>query len=119
MEAKTLKALHGSIAKWQKIVLGTGKDGGDSNCPLCKLYNYDGLTLAQSCRGCPVMARTKKQYCGGTPYSVWLNSLMSERRFENKAFTLNQTRAAAKMLFFLQSLVPLNHGKILARVDAA
>src|SRR5947209_6256825 len=52
MEAATLQALKGSIAKWEKIVAGTGADGGRADCPLCSLfYEYD-------CAGCPVAAST-------------------------------------------------------------
>jgi len=48
MDAKTLKALKGSIKKWEKIIAGTGVDKGGDNCPLCKACGWN-------CRDCPVM----------------------------------------------------------------
>lgn len=39
MEAETLIALQGSIAKWQAIVDGTGTEQGPANCPLCLKFN--------------------------------------------------------------------------------
>ena len=44
MTKKVLKALKGSIKKWESIVKGTGEEHGSKNCPLCKALgtmNYD------------------------------------------------------------------------------
>jgi len=38
MDAETMAALKGSIAKWEAIVAGAGKDFGASNCPLCRKF---------------------------------------------------------------------------------
>ncbi len=38
MNNETLVALRGSIEKWEKIVGGSGVDGGIENCPLCKEF---------------------------------------------------------------------------------
>jgi hypothetical protein len=62
MNAKTLKALKGSIAKWEGIVAGTTEDEGNLNCPLCTLFYRGG------CFGCPVMEKTGLDSCNGTPY---------------------------------------------------
>ena len=38
-DPKTLRALKGSITKWNKIVKSTkAEDKGTANCPLCKLF---------------------------------------------------------------------------------
>lgn len=64
MNAETLTALRGSIAKWRAIVAGTGINRGPSDCPLCKLFFF-----VRRCVGCPVFERTGETGCGGTPYS--------------------------------------------------
>lgn len=67
MDAKTLEALQGSVAKWEAIVANTGTNGGTSDCPLCQLYNVNRL-FVDKCRGCPVMESTGLQLCDDTPY---------------------------------------------------
>lgn len=81
MDAKTLKALKASIAKWEMnattartscasnsyIMVGEfSEDGvigmGDEGCPLC------GLFFKKSCRGCPISQKTKQIGCNGTPF---------------------------------------------------
>ena len=66
MNAKTLKALKGSIEKWQKIVSGMRRDEGSSNCPLCRefLHTHD-------CVGCPVFESTGRVLCRDTPYGPY------------------------------------------------
>lgn len=97
MNAKTLKALKGSIAKWQAIVAGTGEDHGPDNCPLCQLFNdlpHGG------CGGCPVAERTGLDGCAGTPYQAW------DDLFGVKADTPELKKAARAELAFLKSLLP-------------
>lgn len=65
MDADTLEALRGSIAKWEGIVAGTVRDMGMSNCPLCQKFAYP---RGNECRGCPVAERTGRSDCRGTPY---------------------------------------------------
>jgi hypothetical protein len=82
MDADTLTALRGSIAKWQAIVDGTGIDDGVNNCPLCQKFNGEVLGRddepldedcegAWVCRGCPVAEATNRDHCGGTPYVAY------------------------------------------------
>lgn len=71
MNKKTLKALRGSIEKWEAIADGTGAEDGHRNCPLCKLFIDDG------CAGCPVRAATGAVSCCKSPYDRWRN--MPER----------------------------------------
>lgn len=67
MDAKTLKALNGSIEKWQNIVAKTDRDLGVKNCPLCQLF-YVGRSQKDECNGCPVAESTGKTGCEGSPY---------------------------------------------------
>ena len=93
MDAETLEALKGSIAKWEAIVAGTGTDLGMNNCPLCLRFATDEYN---PCTGCPVYARTGSVMCEGSPYDDWLS-----------AQTLaDEERAAQAELDFLKSLLP-------------
>lgn len=40
MDKKTVKAIRGSIKKWEDIEKGTGMDFGVGNCPLCHLFKW-------------------------------------------------------------------------------
>ena len=66
MNPETLKALEGSIAKWEGIVRSTkAEDRGMSNCPLCRLF------FNPYCFGCPVKEKTGMNGCQGSPYQDW------------------------------------------------
>ena len=93
--AETRTALEGSIAKWQSIVEGTGKDNGAQNCPLCQLFYYK----LDTCKGCPVMDRTGQTTCLGSPYAEWA--------FARKNHSDNHVRTAIarKELAFLKGLL--------------
>ena len=66
MDAETLAALKGSIAKWNAIADGTGSDKGGKNCPLCAMFFQHG-----DCEGCPVFEKTGYPDCRDTPYGEW------------------------------------------------
>lgn len=97
MNAKTLKALKGSIAKWEAIVAGTERDDGPDNCPLCQLFNKHPFG---ECDGCPVAESVGLSGCDGTPYQAW-DELGCDR-----AETPNAVAAARAELRFLKSLLP-------------
>lgn len=86
MDAKTLKALKGSIKKWEGIVAGTTTDLGANNCPLCRLF------ILFNCRGCPVRERTLRVGCYDTPYIEHVRS--------------PTVANARKEVAFLRSLLP-------------
>ena len=66
MNNETLKALEGSICKWDDICMGYGEDYGSDDCPLCAIFiDFVG------CNGCPVSAVTGKSNCHDTPYDEW------------------------------------------------
>jgi len=95
MDKQTLKALKGSIKKWQKIVDGTGTDKGVDNCPLCELFWYS----PNFCDGCPVAERTGRPECEGTPYRDYRHAVADEDGESPKTY-------AVKELEFLKSLLP-------------
>lgn len=104
MDARTLKALKGSIKKWEAIVAGTGEDHGNENCPLCQEF------FAQECQGCPVASDTGETHCGGTPYWEWEEAIEEQ----DGAFSLAPKKAsddetvmcAVLELEYLKSLLP-------------
>lgn len=69
MDTRTLRALRGSIAKWEGIVRGKLLDRGTENCPLCKLFNS---SIHCACPGCPVASASSSPSCYGTPYIRWV-----------------------------------------------
>ena len=99
MNKKTLKALKGSIKKWESISRGTGSDKGSDNCPLCDIY----LNQNFCCAGCPVMASTGQEWCKGSPYETqWID--LSDR--DGRARSKRAKLAARAELKFLKSLLP-------------
>jgi len=92
------KALKGSIKKWVKIVKGTGVDSGTDNCPLCDKF-VNNAHNSFSCYGCPVLRKTDKTGCAGTPYPRF-NSSSTDGKAVNQLSVL----AAVDMLRFLVKL---------------
>ena len=103
MDAATLKALKGSIAKWKKNAVAKHPDRFLTSiraCPLCDLfYNQDWhrneAAEKECCTGCPVFKKTKEKRCQNTPYekavktqNVW------EGAFEDEYFYGGGTRVA-------------------------
>lgn len=102
MNKKTLRALKGSIRKWEEIVAGKACDYGSDNCPLCQLFFYTDF-----CEGCPVKAKTGEQSCSGSPYDKWCCLLPNEVSLSGGYIHTKQSLAAAKAeLKFLKSLLP-------------
>jgi hypothetical protein len=101
MNAKTLKALKGSIRKWEKIVAGMGGDRGPANCALCEMFLHE-----HACRGCPVYSRTGQEGCRGTPYDDWKGRRHPHGQNEVFATTPHYKSAARAEVRFLKSLLP-------------
>lgn len=102
MDAKTLKALEGSIKKWEKIVAGKGCDRGSNNCPLCKMFIRN-----QFCDGCPVANYTGKDGCQGTPYASF--DWSGESTYTSRGYKVagpKSLQAAKDMVAFLKRLRP-------------
>ena len=88
MNATILKALKGSIKKWEGVVRGTVIDYGASNCPLCKLFYFK-----KDCTGCPVRKKTGHEACRKSPFVNWRMRVIG----------------AQEELDFLKSLLPRKH----------
>lgn len=100
MDERTLEALKGSIAKWQAIVDGVGRDLGGDNCPLCQIHDAE-------CNGCPVAEKVGDTHCNGTPYYSFQNA-RKETNSNGTGYlhTQSSRRAAEAELRFLKSLLP-------------
>lgn len=110
MDEKTLTALQGSIAKWQRILEG-GIENGYRDCPLCELFfndDEDGDGI-DTCAGCPVSERAGMDCCSGTPYEEWSNyqwKNRAEREVGSRVFDEKSKQMAQSELDFLKSLLP-------------
>lgn len=111
MDTETLKALRGSIAKWEGIVAGTVADEGGENCPLCQMFVLESETA--SCTGCPVAARTGRDDCYRSPYitewnrlNPWPEDANGVQLWSRKVQTEEHRAAAQAELDFLKSLLP-------------
>lgn len=99
MDAETLEALKGSIAKWEAIVAGTGVDNGTENCPLCQRFHYEFRRIpGSSCEGCPV-ADAGHHICDDTPYVAYCVA-------NKKGLADEAAEAALAEVEFLKSLLP-------------
>jgi hypothetical protein len=103
MNSETLKALKGSIQKWQNIVEGCGVDMGIANCPLCRVFKSSDPT---SCFGCPVMEKTGKPGCAGSPYRDWAMLHYDQIIARTATVQNNEDSLAVDELNFLKSLLP-------------
>ena len=107
MDVETLAALEGSIEKWERIVAGTGHDGGTTNCPLCQRF----LMSTGTCAGCPVSQKTKSLGCFESPYARWVEfrkdhgNVRAISDFPEDA-QIEATRLAQAELDFLKGLLP-------------
>ena len=101
MDAKTLTALKGSIAKWEAIVAGTGEDRGTENCPLCAVFFGPGC-----CEGCPVERSTGQYGCLGSPYEDFVDDFSTPINDLPEADRPEATCLAQDELDFLRSLLP-------------
>lgn len=99
MDERTLTALQGSIAKWEAIAAGTGKDDGTANCPLCEEFYGD------DCVECPVKERTGQRACAGSPYDEWTESI-GIFKVGGRADTPARVALAIAEVDFLRSLLP-------------
>ncbi len=104
MDADTLAALRGSIAKWEGIINGTEVDKGVINCPLCQMF----VMPTDYCEGCPVYAVTSRQGCRKTPYDHWhaVNPWPQQHIDWRAAETEDHIVAAKAERDFLKSLLP-------------
>lgn len=113
MKKSTLKALEGSIIKWEGIVAGIGVDNGVDNCPLCQKF-ADPRPFTPACGGCPVREAAGIPYCRGTPYEEWVDLFDNNDYPHEIRDSFDKPRAkviAKKELEFLKSLLPKGEKK--------
>ena len=107
MSKWTLKALKGSIRKWERIVAGTGVDKEASDCPLCELYKHDVFITDTDCQNCPVSQKTGNPYCEGSPYDDWRRMpTYHDVPIPDMSHSIRANQIAQKELEFLKSLLP-------------
>ena len=116
MDKKILKALKGSIKKWEDISSGTGVDKAAGNCPLCQLCGE----FEEGCYNCLVYIKVDRIHCEATPYIEWRNHVAEhlfskeEDHFNSdgtyshdyKVYCEECAALADKELEFLKSLLP-------------
>jgi hypothetical protein len=107
MDAKTLEALKGSIAKWEAIVAGTGVDQGCDNCPLCLAFPGGDCTNPEGGK-CPVAVSTGKNDCYGTPFYDFCKAAEWDEFLDGSVVGNSEAAHAAAQaeLDFLKSLLP-------------
>lgn len=100
-----VKAIDGSIKKWEKVMKGEIEDEGRDNCPLCKrsmVLTYRKKFGISKCSGCPIFCFTKKEGCRGTPY---LNFCFSRCEYCKKLIRCSKCRVLAKkMINFIKMI---------------
>jgi len=103
MDAKTLKALKGSIGKWEGVVAGTEREHASWNCPLCQISKG-------SCDACPVKIKTKCDSCEDSPFIDWdVHQRIKHDKWMGsfrKVLCPTCLRLARAELRFLKSLLP-------------
>jgi len=104
MTKKTLKALQASIEHWKRMRTNAncGEEPYGDDCPLCELFIIDE---DHHCTGCPIYKKTGKDECQNTPWRdaerAWVNFADYD-----KVTVAQWRRAAAKMIKFLEALLP-------------
>lgn len=114
MEKTVIKAIKGSIAKWDLIAHGVGVDSGTANCPLCKMFFVSGFGgWGAKCNECPVAERVYVDKCGFTPYSdIHLNfditvpDWIKELNIINRTYINETIDAIQEEIEFLILLLP-------------
>ena len=103
----TIKALKGSIRKWERIVDGTGVDRGPNNCPLCDRFYWENKSTKDNCPCNRILGRCNG--CDDTPYEEWSDHQDDEhreKRSPRKAFCPECKRIAQAELDYLRGLLP-------------
>lgn len=105
MDAATLEALRGSIAKWERVVREGVSGKSWKDCPLCVKF-WDG-----DCRGCPVKHKTGYDACQGSPFEEYVDAYEEHQFGSDMSASLigkepDVVLAAQAELDFLKSLLP-------------
>lgn len=119
MNKRTIKAIIGSIAKWDLIAQGISVNKGSENCPLCELFrNATFVHITNRCVGCPVYEKVAAPGCVHTPYqhillrlSVTIPEWVNQLRLGNKEYVNATLGNIEKEVEFLISLLPESEQK--------
>jgi hypothetical protein len=104
MEAKTIEALHKSIAHWNDICYGIDNSIGSKHCSLCVEF-AEGKSLHFNCgdnTDCPIRIKTGVPECRRTSYQEYVR--LSDEHKHN--CTAASADAAEAMLETLVGLLP-------------
>ncbi|MDJ0781082.1 MAG: hypothetical protein QNJ22_03880 [Desulfosarcinaceae bacterium] len=97
-----LSIMKASVRKWDRIVAGSGSDGGVLDCPPCRIY------YALVCTGCPIAAFTGRRFCKGTPYGAWYHHQVAVHGYMRRRVYCDTCRQlATEMRDFMVAIV--NH----------
>lgn len=120
MNKKTIKAIEGSVAKWDCIAQGIGTNQAVDDCPLCKLFINTGCNKYPVCP--VVLAIQGVGGCAGTPYEsislrngITVPKWIKEQSEYQTLVGLQNGLIAVTLDFieeeveFLVSLLPENH----------
>jgi hypothetical protein len=102
MTKKTLTALKGSIAHWERMrddVAAPHESPGPDSCPLCHLY----FGRSHCDIRCPIAA-ANHEHCVGTPYQY------AEDLHDPNGVSAAFREAAQEEINFLKSLLPKQNG---------
>lgn len=92
--------MEASVAKWERIIAGKGRDGGVLDCPPCRIF------YALVCFGCPIAAYTGKKFCKGSPYIPWYHHQVEVHGYmTRKVFCPECRRLAEDMRDYMQEIV--------------
>ena len=89
---RQIKAIEGSIRKWEIILYEDGCDNGTATCACCRAFH---------CNSCPINIFVKGSGgCDGTPYIDWFR-YVDDHMLSLKVFDENSRTLANKELVFL------------------
>lgn len=109
LDEETVQAIKESIDAWKRKVkhIKEGKfimvDMSPRTCPLCHIF-YENY-----CFGCPILKKTRKLECNGSPYVEAVEALRELLRCEHKETEEMKKKtllAFYEEIKFLESLLP-------------
>jgi hypothetical protein len=107
MDSITLRALRGSIEKWEKNLKQDNWRNVTTDvvsCPLCVMFLLNKRPGDNPCEGCPVFKKTGVSGCNTTPYT---QVMMYKQTAEHDDTILDfERRAIQDEIDFLKSLLP-------------
>lgn len=106
MKKKNVELIKSAAGKWLEIKRSVKAiDRGALDCSLCQEYQDSG------CKGCPVMGRTGRNNCDGTPFHIWRKHQAGAHAHHGDRHRVSYckvcTNLANDMLGFLVGLLPV------------